>query len=251
MDRNSLQIRRSPLGGFSGISRYERRMLGGASRFSFDALALDFERMQKAIYERDLERGNPFELALQRFKSFLQCVKILGADQRIADKQRNHASQERASKSERGFNSGVDIAHSRRRVRHLFLGHISPVSSSESDGDSSAGDPDEFDVPFWPYHRGINAQDPKTRRAANRELARRVEAEYSTYLRTVADPASVTPEELSHATAQRLAFTGVVFVAADLARSDSDTSVYFGYRDGKTVLLHQHTKRESSHTGAQ
>jgi hypothetical protein len=43
---------------------------------------------------------------------------------------------------------------------------------------------------------------------------------------------------------------GVPVVVIDFARSESDTSVHFAYRDGKTVLLDRKATQHSPRTGA-
>ena len=175
MDRISLQIRRSPLGGFTGISRYERRMLGGATRLTLENATLDVERINNAIDHSLSKRGlSAAEFRRKFFECASKCVEILRTGEREAREERDSASHDNADDGKRGARVVEQVLHRGGRVLSFALGHWKVPSVSGSQDDSSAGDPDEFDdVPFWPHHRGTHTQDPKAPRAATREAAQR------------------------------------------------------------------------------
>jgi len=254
MDRISLQIRRSPLGGFSGISRYERQMLGGVSRITLENATLEVERVNNAIDDRLRKRGVSVAKFRQKFFEFgLKCIEVLNAHERKFDEKRDHAAHDATGRREDRTAVLQNILDRRGRLLCLIRGHRTVSKGRESGGDSSAGDPDTFDgAPFRPCHRGITIKDVQARRVANVESARRFEAEYVALNRASAYITPVTPTKLTGLSAQRAeeGTSAPIFIAIDFAGAEADMSVHFSYRDRKTVLLERTATRHSPHRGA-
>jgi hypothetical protein len=179
---NHKDFRTSPMGGYAGVSSYERRRSGGLSRFGKDAIAIDFERMQKRIQNNDAVRGSPLVLRGKRFKLFLKCLEVLRVDERVANEERDNARHDGASETERSLRAAENVVHRRRRIRQFFLGHVGPMESGDSDGDSSAGDPESLDAikdeNFWPHRRHALYRDCMAHRLAIKRRAQGIEADF-------------------------------------------------------------------------
>ena len=206
MDRISLQIRRSPLGGFSGISRYERRMLGGVSRITLENATLEVERINNAIDDRLRKRGiSVDEFRMKFFQFGLKCIEVLDAHKRKFGEKRDDAAHDATGRHEDAAAVLEDIFDRRRDLLCVIRGHRTVSKGRGSDGDSSAADPEEPNgVSFRPHHRGITIKEIEARRAANVENACRFEAEYVALNSAAADNTLVFPSKSTRLSAQRV-----------------------------------------------
>ncbi|WP_406869772.1 hypothetical protein [Paraburkholderia fungorum] len=174
-------FRTSPIGGYAGVSSYERRKSGGLSGFDKNAFAIDFERMKKRIHDNDAVRGSALIFRRKRFKLFLKCLEVLRGNQWVPDEYRDDARHNGASEAQSRLSPVENILHRRRRFGRIFCAH---VSSNASDGgdDSSAGDPGSLDAskdePFWPHRRHALYRNRMAHRLAIKQRAKAIDADF-------------------------------------------------------------------------